>query len=333
MIVPPVRGDLKVMSILLPGRQPPSCGADDAPPRARAVLSESTGASSTRSSSDMPPGTVTLRSRSASSCRRRSDRVTTPHRSGATGCRSRRPDGDKTRCALLGVVENMTHLVRTGESSSVRAADRRLRTRSESPCSAGAFRPEGRDYCDRGVSIVHCRAGWRSRARSLPSPGPSTPFRASTPGHRQATSARLRLGLLDVALVGGLLRQRGRRTFAQPHEACIQEVGDPWALRSWSRTWSHAGRNERYESPAEIQRPMHYGSDDSRRPRPPFPPCFGSCAAASSVTGPDNAAISSFVITRLICRWRGRSGPVAETDPFRSFASHGEDRRRPQRQR
>ena len=74
MIVPPVRGDLKLMSIgfFLDDNSPGDVARADAASCARAVpLATSTGATSTRSSSTCRPAPATWRSRSASCCRAR----------------------------------------------------------------------------------------------------------------------------------------------------------------------------------------------------------------------------------------------------------------------
>ena len=81
--------------------------------------------------------------------------VTTPHRRRSRSRAARPRWRDKTKMRLLGVVENMTHLVGTGEELFGSGGGQALADEIGKPVLGRVpFDPEVGDYCDRGEPIV-----------------------------------------------------------------------------------------------------------------------------------------------------------------------------------
>jgi ATP-binding protein involved in chromosome partitioning len=158
MIVPPVRGDLKVMSIgfFLDDNQPVMWRGPMLHRALEQFLSDVHWGELDTLVVDMPPGTGDVAiSLGQLLPRAEAIVVTTPHRAAQQVAVRAAQMADKTKMRLLGVVENMTHLVGTGEELFGSGGGRALADEIGKPVLGRVpFDPRVGDYCDRGEPIV-----------------------------------------------------------------------------------------------------------------------------------------------------------------------------------
>ncbi|CAN5292207.1 P-loop NTPase [soil metagenome] len=158
MIVPPVRGDLQVMSIgfFLDDNQPVMWRGPMLHRALEQFLSDVHWGELDSLVVDMPPGTGDVAiSLGQLLPRAEAIVVTTPHRAAQQVAVRAAQMADKTKMRLLGVVENMTHLVGTGDELFGSGGGQALADEIGKPILGRVpFDPRVGYYCDHGEPIV-----------------------------------------------------------------------------------------------------------------------------------------------------------------------------------